>query len=67
MATVKFTAMTVTSRGRFLKGDVSNLFTDAEAKELQRLSSVESPEPVSKPKKSKKKVVKDESEDVSGK
>lgn len=71
MAQVKFIATTLTSRGRFVKGDVSNLFTDDEAKDLQRLSSVESPN-VSTMKKSKpvkktdkKKVETDESKDIS--
>ena len=60
MAKVTFIATTLTSKGRFGKGDVSNLFTDAEAKDLQRLSSVENPAPtVKEVKKPKKKKVKD--------
>ena len=76
MAKVKFIATTLTSKGRFGKGDVSNDFTESEAKELQRLSSVESPAPTVKKvvekapekvakKATKKKVVKDESKDLS--
>ena len=68
MAKVKFIATTLTSKGRFGKGDVSNDFTEAEAKDLQRLSSVESPAPTVKKvakKATKKKVVKDESKDLS--
>lgn len=59
MAVVKFNATTLTSKGRFGKGAVSNVFTDEEAKDLQRLSSVESPTPTleDKPKKKKKKDV----------
>ena len=45
MAQVKFIATTLTSKGRFGKGDVSNLFTDEEANDLQRLISVENPVP----------------------
>lgn len=69
MAQVKFIATTLTSKGRFGKGDVSNLFTDEEAKDLQRLSSVETPAPtVKKPKKPKaKKKVSDESKELSEK
>ena len=58
MAKVTFIGTTLTSKGRFHKGDVSNLFTDAEAKDLQRLNSVESPAPTMKKAKAKK--VKDE-------
>ncbi len=70
---VEFTATTLTSKGRFGKGDVSNLFTDKEAKDLQRLSSVKSPAPtVKKPKakvkiEAKKEKVKDEPKDISEK
>ena len=66
MAKVTFIGTTVTSKGIFRKGESSNLFTDEEAKDLQRLSTVESPEaPTVKeePKKKrsrKKKVEKDE-------
>ena len=67
MPTVKFIATTLTSKGRFGKGDVSNLFTDEEAKELQRLSSVESPAPTVKKQKKNKKVNKDESKETSKK
>jgi len=55
MAKVKFIATTLTSKGRFGKGDTSNLFSDEEAKELQRLSSVESPTPTVKKAEVKKK------------
>jgi len=41
MAKVEFLATTLTSRGRFEKGEVAD-FPDAEAKDLQRLSSVKS-------------------------
>ena len=51
MAKVKFIGTTLTTKGRFDKGDIGEFPTD-EAKELQRLSSVESPTPtVKKPKK----------------
>ena len=70
MAKVEFIATTLTSKGRFGKGDVSNLFTDEEAKDLQRLSSVKSPKNTTvkqkvKVKTKKKKVSKDESKKLS--
>ena len=70
---VEFTATTLTSKGRFGKGDVSSLFTDKEAKELQRLSSVKSPAPPVKKSKAKvkaeakKEKVNDEPKDISEK
>lgn len=63
MATVKFLGTTLTAKGMFTKGDSSNLFTEDEAKDLQRLSTVESPEPTTVKKKAptkKKKVKKDD-------
>ena len=60
MAKVKFLATTLTSRGRFEKGD-SHEFTEAEAKDLRRLTSVESETPTINKKKVKK-VKKDDSE-----
>lgn len=71
MAKVKFIATTLTRKGRFGKGDVID-FPEAEAKELQRLSSVtafESPAPTVEKKivekKTRKKVEADESKDES--
>jgi len=65
MAKVKFIATTLTRKGRFGKGDVVEFPTD-EAKELQRLSSVESLAPTVKKvakKATVKKAEKDESKD----
>jgi hypothetical protein len=59
MAKVEFIAKTITARGVFERGESSSDFTDEEAKELQKLSSVKSPTPTvnkSKKPKSKKKV-----------
>ena len=62
MAKVTFIATTLTSKGRFEAGE-SCEFTEAEAKDLQRLTSVESETPtlkkevVKKSKKKKKDVV----------
>ena len=69
MAKVEFIATTLTSKGKFIKGDVIE-FTEAEAKDLQRLSSVKNPTPtVKKPKptkkKAEKKVEENESKDLS--
>jgi len=44
MTKVTFTGTTLTSKGRFIKGETCNKFTEDEAKDLQRLSTVESPE-----------------------
>jgi len=57
MLKVKFLGTTITSKGRFEKGDEISFPID-EAKDLQRLKSVESPAPTVR--KSKKKVVEDE-------
>ena len=70
MAKVKFLATTLTSKGRFEAGETGE-FTEAMAKDLQRLSTVESPEVSTvkseeKPK-SKKKVKKNESKEPSKK
>lgn len=55
MAKVTFIATTLTSKGRFIKGQSKDFPAD-EAKELQRLSTVENPAPtvVKKSKKDKK-------------
>lgn len=47
MAKVKFTGTTLTAKGRFIKGESCD-FPEKEAKELQRLSTVESPTPTVK-------------------
>ena len=66
MLKVKFLAPTLTRKGRFNKGDVAD-FPENEVKDLQKLSSVESPAPTEssappvKTVKKKKKVVRDES------
>jgi len=65
MAKVTFIATTITSKGRFEKGDTAD-FSAEEAKELQRLSSVESPKATVK-KAGKKKAVKDEPKDSDSK
>jgi hypothetical protein len=50
---VTFLATTITSKGRFERGDVVD-FPEQEAKDLQRLTTVESPAPSVKKKKKKK-------------
>jgi len=62
---ITFIATTLTRKGRFGKGDVVDFPAD-EAKELQRLSSVESPAPtIKKTRKSKVKKVENEPKDIS--
>lgn len=66
MAKVTFISTTITSKGRYDRGE-SESFPEDEAKELQRLSSVESPEVKKKVSKPRAKKVKDESKAVSKK
>ena len=72
MAKVKFLATTLTSKGRFEAGETGE-FTEAMAKDLQRLTTVESPTEVPAikeeelPKPEKKKVKKYESKKSSKK